>query len=91
MNYNDHNFPLGYKLIPTGYMLLSRNDLSDESKDFDKVKCFFWFCSLRNGLEKLLFQTNENMLTEMCMNQSVHHSCYTHLRINNFSCCRLRR
>lgn len=41
MNYNDHNFPLGYKLIPTGYMLLSRNDLSDESKDFDKVKCFF--------------------------------------------------
>ena len=25
------------------------------------------------------------MLTVISINQSVHHSCYTHLRINNFS------
>ena len=43
MNYNDHGFPLGCKLIPTGYIFLSRDVLSDESKDLDKVKCFYWF------------------------------------------------
>ena len=84
MNYNDHDFPLGYKLITTGYLFLSRDVLSDESKDLDKVKCFYWFCSLWNGSEKLLFQTNENILTVISMNQSVHHSCYTQLRINYF-------
>ena len=84
MNYNDHDFPLGYKLIPTGYLFLSRDVLSDESKDLDKVKCFYWFCSIRNGSEKLLFQTKQNMLTVISINQSVHHSCCTHLCINNF-------
>ena len=83
MNCNDHDFPLAYKLLPTGYLFLSRDVLSDESKDLDKVKCFYWFCSLRNGSEKLLFQTKEIMLTVISMNQSVHHSCYTHLPINN--------
>ena len=46
MNYDDHDLQLGYNLIPTGYLLLSRDVLSDESKDLDKVKCFYWFCSL---------------------------------------------
>ena len=55
MNYNDQDFPLGFKLIPTGYLFLSRDVVSDESKDLDKVKCFHWFCSLRNGSAKLLF------------------------------------
>ena len=74
MNYNDHDFPLGYKLMPTVYLFLSRDVLSDESKDLYKVKCIYWFCGLRNASEKLLFQTKEIMLTVISMNESVHHS-----------------